>query len=787
MKPSSSESDSAEALNVEDASVDSSKKVAASTAGTEPVNHEEKPPGFRSTVHATSIEGTRAGDFIDDGVKLSEIRSSLKKVSNGVEKLATTVQDFFGLSDSDDDLSEDYARRFDGQWQLSWTKMKNNARRRRRRRLTMKNATASGNGLERDEHPTKHPEVVSDVRECNFEQFQSRRAGNSHKLYCVDVLIAGDELENDIRDFRETVSKIQSGKVESWKPVHVSDLKDESSPEGAGKKWIRRIRINSQAVLAVIRDLCPHAFGYGIGPVVFCRPFQLLVTLHLRMEEQLDNMRRLAHADTTAVAELACFVDFMEDRVMPDSRRYRNSSSSLSPTIRYEDLWYLYPPGDLVYVPRNVSGQDELRSTPGSPQIVRIIQTHLTPTSPNRVPIGISLDQNESWSFLGHFIEYDGRSFAPVHYVSDPFPPFHGETKVTELPAYPVSYLEDDEIMRQAIYNGRRYMEVIAERHGFYSGWTRPITPNGQRVTENSLGNRTASPEHIESDVLVDFEETFNAIPDWRPVFYQGVAEDEGSSNDTFKFEKSDLPVLEWDDTRPTNHDHFDRFMSEDSTEMTEAKKFMREDLLGQFRQHTRKAPTGSFSALLPSRFFAYAVLERRFLQLDTRFFCMISFESNDKAFDQLALIADYKRLILALVKSHFERIEEEKRRIEYVDVIPGKGRGVVILLHGVPGVGMTATAEAVALKFRKPLFPITCGDLGYTPETLERSLNQIFRLAHHWGCILLLDEADVFVTERARHDLKRNALVSGKHQNTYSVSDFIRQVLTLIKLSLRP
>jgi SpoVK/Ycf46/Vps4 family AAA+-type ATPase len=66
-------------------------------------------------------------------------------------------------------------------------------------------------------------------------------------------------------------------------------------------------------------------------------------------------------------------------------------------------------------------------------------------------------------------------------------------------------------------------------------------------------------------------------------------------------------------------------------------------------------------------------------------------------------------------------------------DLIRGKGKGVVILLHGLPEVGKTATAEAVAQKWNKPLFPITCGDLGDTAASVEKTLNEIFRFAHLW------------------------------------------------------
>ena len=54
-------------------------------------------------------------------------------------------------------------------------------------------------------------------------------------------------------------------------------------------------------------------------------------------------------------------------------------------------------------------------------------------------------------------------------------------------------------------------------------------------------------------------------------------------------------------------------------------------------------------------------------------------------------------------------------------------------------------------------------GDLGMTPESVEVNLDFNFQLAQSWGCVLLLDEADVFLAERSKTDLARNALVSGE------------------------
>ena len=61
-----------------------------------------------------------------------------------------------------------------------------------------------------------------------------------------------------------------------------------------------------------------------------------------------------------------------------------------------------------------------------------------------------------------------------------------------------------------------------------------------------------------------------------------------------------------------------------------------------------------------------------------------------------------------------------------------------------------------------RPLYAITCGDIGTTPDIVERRLQDHTHLAERWGCVLLLDEADVFLRSRGWDDMSRNALVSG-------------------------
>jgi hypothetical protein len=126
----------------------------------------------------------------------------------------------------------------------------------------------------------------------------------------------------------------------------------------------------------------------------------------------------------------------------------------------------------------------------------------------------------------------------------------------------------------------------------------------------------------------------------------------------------------------------------------------------------------------------------------------------NTAAFDSLVLNWKTKKLIQALISN---QIEAEMS----TDIIEGKGNGLIMLLHGGPGTGKTLTAESVAEIARRPLFPVTCGDIGTEPASVERYLESVLHLGKTWGCVVLLDEADVFLEQRSLEDLHRNALVS--------------------------
>lgn len=122
-------------------------------------------------------------------------------------------------------------------------------------------------------------------------------------------------------------------------------------------------------------------------------------------------------------------------------------------------------------------------------------------------------------------------------------------------------------------------------------------------------------------------------------------------------------------------------------------------------------------------------------------------------AFERLVLNERDKRLVYTLVKNTDPSIVS--------DIVDDKGGGCSLLLHGKPGRGKTLTAEAIAEELRRPLYVASVGELGTTAGDLEHNLQRILLTAHRWNAVLLLDEADVFLEERAPGDVDRNAMVS--------------------------
>ncbi|KAI1752740.1 P-loop containing nucleoside triphosphate hydrolase protein [Xylaria castorea] len=175
-------------------------------------------------------------------------------------------------------------------------------------------------------------------------------------------------------------------------------------------------------------------------------------------------------------------------------------------------------------------------------------------------------------------------------------------------------------------------------------------------------------------------------------------------------------------------------------------------DDLGEEAMNLEEPPKDPFLLLLPPKILGFGLHDKKWKNLFVKHLNPVQW--NKKAFEQLVLDPQKKELIEAMVRTHISSSIT-------TDVIEGKGKGLIILLHGGPGTGKTLTAESVAELAEKPLYRVTCGDIGTDPESVERYLESVLYIGTIWKAVVLLDESDVFLEEREKTDLQRNALVS--------------------------
>ena len=135
--------------------------------------------------------------------------------------------------------------------------------------------------------------------------------------------------------------------------------------------------------------------------------------------------------------------------------------------------------------------------------------------------------------------------------------------------------------------------------------------------------------------------------------------------------------------------------------------------------------------------------------------------EDNSDYIDKLVIDPENMLMIKAICRTYARDRTNLTNPSWSADMIRGKGDGQIFLLHGKPGVGKTLTAECVAEYTRRPLLPLTPGDIGTDPVTVDKTLAKYFKLGESWGAIILLDEADVYLEARNFNDLERNSLVS--------------------------
>ncbi|KAE8423462.1 hypothetical protein BDV36DRAFT_290145 [Aspergillus pseudocaelatus] len=130
--------------------------------------------------------------------------------------------------------------------------------------------------------------------------------------------------------------------------------------------------------------------------------------------------------------------------------------------------------------------------------------------------------------------------------------------------------------------------------------------------------------------------------------------------------------------------------------------------------------PNNPFLLLLPATIQGFGFHDKKWGTLSVKHLSDI--KCNTEAFKHLMLHHTKKDLIEALIFSYNGVIAPTS-----TDVIKGKGNGLNLLPHRGPNIGKVLTAESVAELTERPLYRVTCGDIGTNAEDAERYLEMVF------------------------------------------------------------
>ncbi|KAF6837170.1 hypothetical protein CPLU01_03282 [Colletotrichum plurivorum] len=521
--------------------------------------------------------------------------------------------------------------------------------------------------------------------------------------------------------------------------AHPTDLGTYPKPER--QQRAERVRIRSRALLWHLDKL---AGGHLILPIremrleektvfstlVFLRPFKYFVTNFAEIKQSLPTVRAKLEAEMARATDTSKSVNRKEEGEPP---RFDNQDllKDLEVLVNFLDV--------------------ELQPTM---HLCKQISDGTATTIETRAPdMGTKLDEDEKPERVHGFVVdcislgTNGSSYLPkLHKI--PIKKFYGSQPISSLSMYPLKFDPNAAALRaKFLKGGQRFLDIT--RDGFCHKLV-----SGKTLDE---------PSHdLESRVIVDMTMATATKEEWR-------LQPSLSTDDFTQPDKRETITIKppWCFHRSEGCCGGDVIQKDLEIDVMKAQAFYQREArsFGPLREEDLLED----DLMLMHHFvYAFALRSRQWVTVLTEDLHEVVFENS---FDDLVIPNSHGATVRALVETH-ENSRATPRSTSSsskattsigtgLDLVKGKGAGLIILLHGPPGVGKTSTAECVADDTRRPLFPITCGDIGETAAEVEHNLQYNFRLADKWGCVLLLDEADVFLAKRTRSDLRHNAVTS--------------------------
>ncbi|KAL2811668.1 hypothetical protein BJX63DRAFT_271422 [Aspergillus granulosus] len=405
-------------------------------------------------------------------------------------------------------------------------------------------------------------------------------------------------------------------------------------------------------------------------------------------------------------------------------------------TITFDLLWALFKPNTIAYA-STYGSQDE-------PRAFKI--EYATKES--------SFMKGQWYSIEGRYLEYDGKTFGMGTMAAE-VESFKGARKITSLGCYPLKYhREAEEVKAKLIERGKKFVALRGMNYRFHKGMA--FYKKKRTVIKVNINGRVMIDPAIHRRINPNYP--ISTVRPKDPDFL-GDSDDSDAGCCCVSGSESDQPQAQRRDSDSPQYKYKvvrdkDGRPQVVAVEVDENGNEIQKENMDEVGDASEREFTEEELLIASPVVLGFAFSEKLWLEFSISGISDI--EWNEDAFQSLVLPDNQKSIVKALVESHTFCAAQN-----IDDVIQGKGKGLVAVLHGPPGTGKTLTAEGIAELLKRPLYMVSAGELGTDSRTLEAELNKILDIAHSWGAVLLLDEADIFLEKRTIQDIHRNALVS--------------------------
>lgn len=452
------------------------------------------------------------------------------------------------------------------------------------------------------------------------------------------------------------------------------------------KQWVpERLRIRSWCLIGHLERICHETLSthrtfdvdlMDASPVVLLRPFKLLFKYEQLIRESVSDVeKRVEETEGTEkkgevgkamfnniefkwkdlLRDLKLLIEFLDDDLSSTFELRESIKDGTVTDIDYNDLWHLFDLGETVVA----KGKRE--------QAYRVINyaggreplVHIMENERDRVP-----------PIHGFAVDCCSLRFNGVDYV----PNLHtfcirrylGRRPISSLEIYPLRLDPDADVLREALLvQGRYYLE--STKQPFYHRMHR-----GRTLDE--------PPQELEGQVIVDIAMALNAMPDWTPT-------SDINPNDLTQNDLRETHLPPW-----CGHGLW-------SESCCGADTIFKDLEMASWLSHPFLRDYGGLSGprtadelsddliLLPAWVHGFILRLRKWATLRLDDLSEVPFDND---FNELMISPTHKQTILALVDTHEKSRASPFSKTQSIgtslDLVKGKGTGLILLLHGEPG-----------------------------------------------------------------------------------------------------